>query len=164
MFELFCRYWNSYQVGEINGVLLTNTETPDQLEPEARWFWLPLTTSPTNQKNVHKLIMTSLNHYYNHYSLTSPNLDTQFWGHYPTMTLFAWQSNKAILFYFTPNSVSKLIWYLGTEAGFGFISKNLNSDSKFLSFSTLECDLILEIRPLQMSLAKMRSCWSKVGS
>ena len=33
-FELFCRYWNPHQVGEVNCVLPTSTETPDQLEPE----------------------------------------------------------------------------------------------------------------------------------
>ena len=39
-----------------------------------------------------------------------PMLDTQFWRHYPILAPFAWQRNKAILFYFTQNSVSK-IWF-----------------------------------------------------
>ena len=42
------------------------------LESEGWWCWLPLTSPPTNQKNVHELIMpSSLNHYYKtpHYPL-----------------------------------------------------------------------------------------------
>ena len=35
-----------------------------QLEPEGWWCWLPLTSPPTNQKNVRELITPSLNHYY----------------------------------------------------------------------------------------------------
>ena len=42
--------------------------------------------------------------------------DTQFWGHEPAVSPFAWESNKAILFYFTQNSVSKI--QFGTGAGF----------------------------------------------
>ena len=37
-----------------------------------------------------------------------PFLDTQFCGHYTAVSPFAWQSNKAILFYFTQNSVSEI--------------------------------------------------------
>ena len=33
-----------------------------------------------------------------------------FWGHEPAVSPFAWQSNKAILFYFTQNSVSE-VWF-----------------------------------------------------
>ena len=71
IFELFCSYWNPHQVGEVNYMLPTSTETPDQLEPEGWWYWLPLTSPPTNQKNVHELITPSLNHYYknSHYPL-----------------------------------------------------------------------------------------------
>ena len=36
--------------------------------------------------------------------------DTQFWGHEPTVSPFPWQSNKAILFCFTQNSISE-IWF-----------------------------------------------------
>ena len=45
-------------------MLPTNTQTPDGLEPE-------VTSPPTSQKIVHKLIMPSLNHYYKtpHYPL-----------------------------------------------------------------------------------------------
>ena len=69
--ELFCRYWNPHQVGEVNCLLSTSTETPDGLEPEGWWCWLPPTSPPTNQKNVHQLIKPSLNHYYktSHYPL-----------------------------------------------------------------------------------------------
>ena len=51
----------------------------------------------------------SQNHYYKtpHYPF---QVDTQSWGPYPTVTPFAWQSNKAILTNFTQNSVSE-IWF-----------------------------------------------------
>jgi len=49
----------------------------------------------------------SQNHYYKtpHYPF---QVDTQSWGPYPTVTPFAWQSNKAILTNFTQNSVSEI--------------------------------------------------------
>ena len=37
-----------------------------------------------------------------------PGWDTQLWRHLPAVAPFAWQRNKAILFYFTKNSVSKI--------------------------------------------------------
>ena len=37
-----------------------------------------------------------------------PGWDTQFWGHEPAVSFFAWQGNKAILFYFTQNSTSEI--------------------------------------------------------
>ena len=40
----------------------------------------------------------------------------------PTVAPFAWQSNKAILFYFTPNCLQDLNWCWGTEARFSFTS------------------------------------------
>ena len=33
---------------------------------------------------------------------------TQFWGRYPSVASFVWQSNKAILFYVTQNSDSEI--------------------------------------------------------
>ena len=51
------QYWNSYQVGEVNQMLPTSMFiTPDWLESEGWWRWLPITLSPTNQKHTHKLI------------------------------------------------------------------------------------------------------------
>ena len=47
IFELFCRNWNSGQVGEINGMMPTSTYTPNQLEQEGWRCWLPLTLPPT---------------------------------------------------------------------------------------------------------------------
>ena len=57
IFELFCRYWNPHQVGEVNCIYC-------QLKPEGWWCWLPLASPPVNQKNAHELIMPSLNHCY----------------------------------------------------------------------------------------------------
>ena len=37
---------------------------PQALKPEGWWCWFRLTSPPINQKNVHKLIMPCLNHYY----------------------------------------------------------------------------------------------------
>ena len=37
-------------------ILPMNRETPDPLEPEGWWCWLPLISPLINQKNVHKLI------------------------------------------------------------------------------------------------------------
>ena len=45
------------------------------------------------------------------FSLPSPGWDTQFWGYCPTVVSFAWQNDKAILFYFTQNSVSQVWGY-----------------------------------------------------
>lgn len=36
-------------------MLPTSSEPPDHLEPKGRWCWLPITSSLTNQKNVHEL-------------------------------------------------------------------------------------------------------------
>ena len=43
-----------------DNMLTTNTKTPDWLEPEGWWRFPkhhPVTSQPTNQKNVHELIM-----------------------------------------------------------------------------------------------------------
>ena len=57
-FELLCRYWNPHQVEDILFIAccLQAWRTSDQLESEGWWCWLPLTSPPTNQKNVHELI------------------------------------------------------------------------------------------------------------
>ena len=44
-------------------VCCPQAQTLDCLEPEGWWHRLPLTSSPTNQKNGHKLTIPSLNHY-----------------------------------------------------------------------------------------------------
>ena len=62
IFELFCRHGNPHQVGEVSCALPTSTETPDRLEPEGWWCRLPITSPATNQKKVHGLVMSSLNH------------------------------------------------------------------------------------------------------
>ena len=55
-FELFFRYWNPHQVGEVNSILSASMETPDWLEPEESWCWFLMTSPSTSQKNVQKLI------------------------------------------------------------------------------------------------------------
>ena len=74
IFELFRRYWNLHQVGKVT-MLLRSTQTPDPLEPEGWWCWFPLTSPPTNQKNVPELITPSLNHY-----CKTPHYPSK-WGH-----------------------------------------------------------------------------------
>ena len=56
IFKLFGRYWRPCQVGEVNCMLPTSPLTPGRFEPEGWWFWLPLTSLPTIQNNVHELI------------------------------------------------------------------------------------------------------------
>ena len=63
-FKMFYRDWNPRQLEEVDWLLPTSMETPDQLEPEGWWCWLPLTSPPTPQKNVQELIIPCpLNHY-----------------------------------------------------------------------------------------------------
>ena len=57
-FELFCRYWNPHQVEDVLFIAycLKAWRISDQLESEGWWCRLPLTSPPTNQKNIHELI------------------------------------------------------------------------------------------------------------
>ena len=99
-----------------NGMLPTGTQTPDQLELEGWWCWLLLTSPPTNQKNVPKLIMPLVNDYYktSHYPL---QVGTHgFEGISPL-----WPPLPSYSFLFHPKfCLRALIWCRGTEAGFGF--------------------------------------------
>ena len=63
-FELFCRYWNPHQVEDILFIAcyLKAWRISDQLESEGWWCRLPLTSPPTNQKNVHELITIPESH------------------------------------------------------------------------------------------------------
>ena len=49
IFELFCRHWHPQQVGKVNCLLPTSTETPDWLKPNWQ-CWLPLISPPIHQK------------------------------------------------------------------------------------------------------------------
>ena len=64
IFELFCKCWNPYQAEEDKTVCCPQAQSPDQLNPEGSWRWLPLILPPTNEKKVYKLIWISLNHEY----------------------------------------------------------------------------------------------------
>ena len=113
-FELFCRYWNPHQRGEVNCLLPTSRETPDLSEPKCWWCWSPLMSSPTNQKKVYKLTMPFLNHDYKelHYPLQGRTQNSEGISLLcppPRPRSFTWRSNKASLFYFIQNSLWDLI-------------------------------------------------------
>ena len=82
------------------------------MEPGSWWCWLLLTSS-TNQRNVHELTMP--------YSLrTIKHFNYPFQGRSRSLDLlpvahFACQSNKAIPFYFTQNSVSAFLFSTGEQ-------------------------------------------------
>ena len=95
-------------MGEVNCLLPTSTQTPDQLETEDWWCWLSLASPPTNQKNVQELVKlsSSLNHY-----RKTPHHPLQVRTHSFEGSSLLWlplparQSNKAILFYCIQNSL-----------------------------------------------------------
>ena len=70
IFELF---WDQETPTRWEKLVLWCLQVLDQdwLELEGWWCWLPFTSPPTNQKNVHELITSTLNHYYkiSHYCL-----------------------------------------------------------------------------------------------
>ena len=67
--------------------------------------------------SLHTLILPAtppLNHRYKTHQ-TVLGWDTQFQGQEPAMAPSAWQSNKAILFYFTQDPVSKVQFSTGAQ-------------------------------------------------
>ena len=61
--ELFCKFWKLFQVGEvIKWWYAIHKHVP--VGSEGWWCWFLLTSPPSHQKNVHKLIMLSSNNYY----------------------------------------------------------------------------------------------------
>ena len=71
---------------------------PEQLEPEGLWCWLPLASPPANQRRVHELTTPTLSHYYK--TPLYPCLRHTVLKSLAYCGAFAWQSNKAIPFYF----------------------------------------------------------------
>ena len=93
------------------------TLDPRPFGPEGCWCWLPITSPPAHQKNVHQLITPSLNPYYK----MPPGQYTKCWGHKPTVYPFVWSSNK--LFFFILHSelcLWDLILYWCAEARLSF--------------------------------------------
>ena len=90
------------------------------------WCWLPITSPPTNQENVHELIMPSLNHCYKTSRSTLQGKTHSIEGVSPPHPPLPGKASQLFLFlflffYFTQNScLWDLIWCWGTEAGFGF--------------------------------------------
>ena len=76
-FKLFCRYWNLFQVGEVM-VCCPQACRPQTSWTWGLWCWLLLTSPPTLQKNIHKLITPSFTI---KLSLSSPSWDLWFWGY-----------------------------------------------------------------------------------
>ena len=110
-------------------MLATSTQTPDQLEPEGWWCWL-VTTISTNWKNVHKLITPCSLNTVRLLTAQPPGWNPEPWGHWPTVAPFAWQSNKAISFYFAPNCLWDLTWHWCTEVGFWRFNHGLNEPQR----------------------------------
>lgn len=112
-FDLFYRYWNPHQVKEVTCKLPTSTLTSDGLELEGGWCRLPVTTPPTNEKNVHKLIMPPL------WSVAIRPLTTPFRrGHIILRALAhcAPLPDKAIkLFYTLPTTVFEIQFGIGAQ-------------------------------------------------
>ena len=108
-----------------DGVLSASMKTPDQLEPEGWWCWLPLSPLPTNQ-NIDKMFTPSLNHYHKtHYTLQVETHTykgiSPLWPPLPAKT-----KEKPKLRKFCSTSSQTCLWDLilcwGTEARFGFRS------------------------------------------
>ena len=132
IFELFCRYWNFHQVGEVNCMLPTSTVDS---KPAGWWCWL-------------ELIMSFLNYYYKtpHYPLSGWN--TQFWGHSLVVAPFAWQVNRAPLFY----SIQICLWDLiqcqdtGAEFTINISSCSFPGDSVIKNLTAMQ-----EMQDIQVS-------------
>ena len=82
---------------------------PRPVGPKVWWWWLLPTSPPTLQKNTHRMTIPSLNIYYKTYYFPKWEYIVSRAGAH-CLPAFAWQSTKAILFYFTENSVSE-IWF-----------------------------------------------------
>ena len=121
IFELFCRCWHALQVGEVKMVCC-----PQTCRPQTSWTWrlmmltpTYLTTNPSEEcKTVTALILIAY---------PWPQAPTirplpipqggghSYWGASLLCFPFAWQSNKAILFYFTQNCLWDSIRHWCTE-------------------------------------------------
>ena len=92
--------------------------------------------------------------------------DRLFGGHDPTVSPFAWQSNKALLFYFTQNSVSEILFVIGVQRcwAFSIISSFgalCNITSSKLNFLTCKKWFLLYF--LNAEYLFIYGCESRVG-
>ena len=95
--------WKEFMIN--GGMLPTSMKTPDQLDVKADSRLLH--HQPVRRMSMdlpHPLWTTTIK------LPILPKWGHMVWGHSPTVFPFAWKSNKAILFYFTQNSVSKF-WF-----------------------------------------------------
>ena len=118
IFELLWRYWDPHQMGEVSRVLPTSRKTPGQSEPkvdDADSHWphhQPIGRMSLSWLHPLWTITVKL--------LTTPPSEDTVLQALALCGPFASQSNKAILFYFTQNSMSpRFNLVLGAGAGFG---------------------------------------------
>ena len=92
-------FWTVLQIlkpptGGVHCMLPTSTNTPDPLEPAWWWCWFPITSPPTNQKNVHELV-TPCSLKTPDSSLPSPRWDKVFFFVFSRVSPTAYGSSQA---------------------------------------------------------------------
>ena len=110
---------------DVNCMLPTSTQIPGHLEPEGWWYWLLITSPPTNQKNVHELITLSLNHYHKTSHYPRQVRANSFEGISPLWRPLPSKAENLSFSTSPENCLWDLICCWGTQAKFGFKTKFL---------------------------------------